>query len=424
MLHHLELYSGIGGMRLGVRAALPPNIQHTVRAVDINKVANDVYRHNFNEDVQTRSIEHCSWRNLDIAQQHEQDEQEQQQSYVLWTLSPPCQPYTTTSNSKQQDLEDDRASSFSHLLELLPHMPSPPTHLLLENVPAFHGSRSYQHWRDVLVDLGYQFFDVLWCPSRLGLPHRRARHYTLARLVRNRSASAFSPAAVQQLGLWSHASAHIRAVFLPGEQRQLQPFLELDWSEYSQPLQQYSQEVQQQVQRYALPVSRVAKYYKVLDVVTPQSTHSNCFTKGYQKNILGCGSYLMEAAAAQQLCEQDSRCRWHLTENPYQHSSLHGAAESDPGIHSAQLLTQARPGSSTAVAEGDLGSLELQLAPAVRVRAFTPREVANLQGFPPSFSFPADVTDRQAYALLGNSVSVDAVSFLAKLLLEDVTARM
>lgn len=74
----------------------------------------------------------------------------------------------------------------------------------------------------------------------------------------------------------------------------------------------------------------------------------------------------------------------------------------------------------TPAAEGVSQVDEGEVPPMLRVRCFTPREVANLQGFPASFSFPEAISDRQAYALLGNSVSVDAVSFLVRLLLEDV----
>ena len=51
---------------------------------------------------------------------------------------------------------------------------------------------------------------------------------------------------------------------------------------------------------------------------------------------------------------------------------------------------------------------------------FTPSEVARLHGFPASFAFPAHVTALQRYALLGNSLSVDAVAPLLAHLLADL----
>lgn len=53
------------------------------------------------------------------------------------------------------------------------------------------------------------------------------------------------------------------------------------------------------------------------------------------------------------------------------------------------------------------------------LRFFTPREVANLHSFPEAYEFPADVTLRQRYALLGNSLSVEVVFHLLRYLLAE-----
>jgi tRNA (cytosine38-C5)-methyltransferase len=46
------------------------------------------------------------------------------------------------------------------------------------------------------------------------------------------------------------------------------------------------------------------------------------------------------------------------------------------------------------------------------LRYFSPREIANLMGFPPTFSFPPSITNKQQYRLLGNSVNVVVVAAL------------
>ena len=56
----------------------------------------------------------------------------------------------------------------------------------------------------------------------------------------------------------------------------------------------------------------------------------------------------------------------------------------------------------------------------LNLRYFTPREVANLHTFPQRFSFPADVTRRQRYACLGNSLSVEVVAALLQYLFHGV----
>lgn len=40
----------------------------------------------------------------------------------IWTMSPPCQPYTTTRGSKQLDEKDNRTKPFFHLMDLLMEM--------------------------------------------------------------------------------------------------------------------------------------------------------------------------------------------------------------------------------------------------------------------------------------------------------------
>ena len=55
----------------------------------------------------------------------------------------------------------------------------------------------------------------------------------------------------------------------------------------------------------------------------------------------------------------------------------------------------------------------------LKLRYFTPREVANLMCFPPHFAIPPDVTLRQSYKVLGNSLNVSVVSVLLQYLLND-----
>ena len=52
-----------------------------------------------------------------------------------------------------------------------------------------------------------------------------------------------------------------------------------------------------------------------------------------------------------------------------------------------------------------------------KIRAFHPRELLNLFGFPQSFSFPDSMTFRYQYQLIGNSVNVTVVAALLRELL-------
>ena len=48
----------------------------------------------------------------------------------------------------------------------------------------------------------------------------------------------------------------------------------------------------------------------------------------------------------------------------------------------------------------------------LRLRYFSPAEIAMLLGFPSQFSFPSTVTLKQQYKVLGNSLNVSMVGLL------------
>ncbi len=65
----------------------------------------------------------------------------------------------------------------------------------------------------------------------------------------------------------------------------------------------------------------------------------------------------------------------------------------------------------------DFDGLSTEQIRALRLRYFTPREIANLHSFPAGFSFPVHITLKQRYALLGNSLSALVVADLLAYLL-------
>lgn len=58
----------------------------------------------------------------------------------------------------------------------------------------------------------------------------------------------------------------------------------------------------------------------------------------------------------------------------------------------------------------------LELKKELKLRFFTPKEVARLMSFPEGFTFPESVNEKQQYKLLGNSINVSVVSELIKLM--------
>lgn len=381
----LELYSGIGGMRMAVERSWPEAIKRYT-AIDVNRVANSVYHHNFSSQPICVSIE-----NLDVgALDH----------YDVWTLAPPCQPYTTAPNSLQRDLEDPRSRSFMHVVNALRDLTNPPKVIVLENVPGFASSKANGHFLDVLASLGYECRAQVLSPYDLGIPNSRPRYFAVATLdvlrctagpppsdqavprgtnVQGCSAKTHPPT-IQAIprgtgGLDSTASAAASPDNQePLARRQLCCYLEGTNAEATAASSREDHESLLH-QHYAYDPGKVSRYYTVLDIVTGEYDICNCFTKNYGRHVHGSGSLIATSDFAHLHCHLDRRGRLHLESDPYVPYS--------GNVPERMLL-----------------------------RLFTPGEIARLHGFPEGYSFPPHVRRNQQYALLGNSLSVDCVAHL------------
>ncbi|KAK3103154.1 hypothetical protein FSP39_016859 [Pinctada imbricata] len=65
------------------------------------------------------------------------------------------------------------------------------------------------------------------------------------------------------------------------------------------------------------------------------------------------------------------------------------------------------------------GDREYSILEDLKLRYFTPKEIANLLCFPDNYGFPKDLSNIQLYRCLGNSLNVHVVSVLIKLLTFD-----
>ena len=153
----VELFAGIGG----ARAALPPG-HSVVQAIDHDEACHRVYTAAWGGHAQRLNLASVRARQLAEAD--------------AWWLSPPCQPYTV--RGKRRDLDDPRAASLVHLLDLVADVR--PRALAMENVPGFARSRAHRRVREVLEGAGYHVHERTLCPSTLGVPMRRPRWYLVA----------------------------------------------------------------------------------------------------------------------------------------------------------------------------------------------------------------------------------------------------
>nr|CAG4643377.1 EOG090X0A4V [Ilyocryptus agilis] len=127
---------------------------------------------------------------------------------------------------------------------------------------------------------------------------------------------------------------------------------------------------EEDLDRYLLPDQTLVKHWRVLDIRQRCDKSSCCFTKAYSHYAEGTGSVLQHD----------------------QSQSFH-----------QQFANYA--------ASGDVGELK-----KLKLRYFTPREVASLMGFPPHFDFPSSVALKTKYRLLGNSLNAFVVANLLLLL--------
>lgn len=136
-------------------------------AVDINTVANEVYRHNFPEttlfskNIQSITPKQMQKLNIDT---------------IL--MSPPCQPFTR--NGKYLDDNDPRTNSFLYLINILDQLDSL-EYILMENVKGFECSTVRNIFIKKLEDLDFAYQEFLLCPSSVGVPNSRLRYYCTAR---------------------------------------------------------------------------------------------------------------------------------------------------------------------------------------------------------------------------------------------------
>ncbi|XP_047205219.1 tRNA (cytosine(38)-C(5))-methyltransferase isoform X3 [Girardinichthys multiradiatus] len=324
-----------------------------VAAVDINTTANKIYKHNFPDTpLWNNTIEGIPLDDFNKL------------SFDMIMMSPPCQPFT-------------------RLCKL-------PGFILLENVKGFESSSARDRLLKTLMDCGYTFQEFMISPTSVGIPNSRLRYFLIAKHPAENSSIQTSAKACgfyEPERDFPSLSSTCPSTGQPAEQnpsayvlykheapadtrrktnqnknlfvRQIQDFLE--------------PEMNVDMECYLLKPKTLLRYGSILDIVQAQSRRSVCFTKAYGRYVEGTGSVL-------QCCMENE-------------------------------------GSSVFTNPDHLSEEEkLQKRLKLKLRYFTPREVANLMGFPESFSFPEDISIIQKYRVLGNSLNVLVVAKLLQLM--------
>ena len=266
----------------------------------------------------------------------------------VWFMSPPCQPFTRQGSALGG--EDKRCAALKHILTvLLPQCRVRPRLVYVENVRGFELSPERDELVSALHAAGLtRIVEHLFNPADapLGWPNSRLRYYLVARL---------GDGPMDEIRPFSPMPLAVDASLLPvfAGRSLIGDFLgaEADAAELS------------------VPPAVLCRTGKLFDIVVPSDPRCNCFTKNYGRKVEGAGSIL---AAGVPL-----------------------------------------PAVTAAFANHDRdtcgGGVNCPLM-ALGLRYFEPSEVAALMGFPASFRFAPQLTTRQRWMLMGNSVNPSVVA--------------
>jgi tRNA (cytosine38-C5)-methyltransferase len=336
----VEFFSGLGGMRWAIeRAGFEVD---ECLALDISMQANAVYAHNFKDVPKVKLVEQLTSTDISAAD--------------LWTMSPPCQPFTNSRFAKQRDVDDPRCAGFLSILKLLKDAAlhaKQPRWILLENVKGFYNSRARDLLLETLRANDYSWQECLLSPIQIGIPNHRKRYYILCErsdrfFQRNRQRH--SPASIYN---------ELRTDFDEKQLRHKQQHTIADYILYNN---------KTECEPFAIPAETLTKLWaKDLPVVSLRETASHCFTAAYSRQ-------------------------------------LHRSSGS-------LLLMEVR---STSIADDPIDRHDMTV---YKLRRFAPAELLLLFGFSSNFGFPDGMSLEHQYRLIGNSVSVHVVTELMKELL-------
>ncbi len=294
------------------------------------------------------------------------------------------------------DTDDNRTGPLSQITAILADVNF--KYIFVENVQGFEDSTARDNLLEVLTKLKFKWQEFMLTPRTLGVPNSRLRYYLIGK---HQDLSSW-PFTLQQGSFLSEIPN-----WNPHPDNQNMPFVNLKnkieaevitrrklWKEKSPStfLQKNSEEMNQLpfcvgdiiewdipddlLSRLKVSNSTLKKYYQAMDIVTPFSINTCCFTKGYGKFVKGTGSILKLS------CDDDDD-------------------NQEDCINSS---------SPTKTCE------EQQQNEILSLRYFSPKEISRLMSYPEEFQLPPKLSLQQKYRSLGNSVNVYVVAVLFTLL--------
>ena len=159
----IDLFAGIGGIRLGFTNAFKENIEF-VFSSEIDKYAQQTYKANFDGDVAG-----------DITKIDEKDIP----SHDILLAGFPCQAFSIA--GKRLGFEDTRGTLFFEVARIIKY--HKPKILFLENVKGFvnhDNGNTFRVVKETLEEMGYKVFTKVLNAKDFGVPQNRERIYIVA----------------------------------------------------------------------------------------------------------------------------------------------------------------------------------------------------------------------------------------------------
>ena len=156
----IDLFAGIGGIRLGFANAFKENIEF-VFSSEIDKYAQQTYKANFDGDVAG-----------DITKIDEKDIP----SHDILLAGFPCQAFSIA--GKRLGFEDTRGTLFFEVARIIKY--HKPKILFLENVKGFvnhDNGNTFRVVKETLEEMGYKVFTKVLNAKNFGVPQNRERIY-------------------------------------------------------------------------------------------------------------------------------------------------------------------------------------------------------------------------------------------------------
>lgn len=346
----------------------------------------------------------------------------------IWTMSPPCQPYTTTKGALQLDHNDNRSKGLYHLMYLLRHMQYKPNWIVLENVASFQPSEGCLAWKKCLIECGYSFKECLLSPHSCGLeiPNSRLRYYmliqhnsTIANVSDSSKLDSYSCIFDEECMkiLPSHIIDYYKST-LQAQNESVASSRDMDGGIESHTgsqiladprkigyyVNEYSPDV---LKTLHIPLDIMQSNWlpRIVSIASAYDTISHCFTKSYgsrrNKFDKSCGScYFMHG---------DGPMR--TVTNGIHHNDNSSILERLGRISGTSSSNNSNGKSDS----NDDQTLEPYYG---RIRLFHPREMLKLSGFPQEFEFPETISMNKQYSCIGNSISVSVVRCIMMYLFE------